>query len=38
MRLVANRVQVNGRAYAYPRYNFTSASDDIRALFTSTCD
>ncbi len=33
-----NRVRVAGKTYAYPRYNFTSASEDIRALFTSTCD
>jgi hypothetical protein len=33
-----NRVRVGGRSYAYPRYNFTNASEDIRRLFTSTCD
>jgi hypothetical protein len=33
-----NRVQVSGKRYEYPRYNFTSASDDIRGLFTATCD
>jgi hypothetical protein len=33
-----NRVRVKGNSYEYPRYNFTSASDDIRNLFTSTCD
>jgi hypothetical protein len=33
-----NRVRVNGKSYEYPRYNFTSASDDIRNLFTTTCD
>jgi hypothetical protein len=33
-----NRVRTNGKAYEYPRYNFTNASDDIRGLFTSTCD
>jgi hypothetical protein len=33
-----NRVRVAGRDYAYPRYNFTNASDDIRTLFTSACD
>ena len=33
-----NRVRVKGKRYEYPRYNFTSASDDIRALFTATCD
>jgi hypothetical protein len=26
------------REYAYPRYFFTNASDDIRQLFTNTCD
>jgi Homeodomain-like domain len=35
---VANRVRSSGRTYTYPRYNFTNASEDIRALFTSTCD
>ncbi|HEV3230117.1 MAG TPA: hypothetical protein VGY97_11625 [Solirubrobacteraceae bacterium] len=24
--------------YRYPRYNFTNASDDIRALFCDACD
>jgi hypothetical protein len=33
-----NRVRAGGKVYAYPRYNFTNASDDIRALFTATCD
>lgn len=33
-----NRVRVAGKPYAYPRYNFTDASEDISALFTSTCD
>jgi hypothetical protein len=33
-----NRVRISGKAYEYPRYNFTSASDDIRGLFTWTCD
>jgi hypothetical protein len=33
-----NRVRVGGKVYEYPRYNFTNASDDIRSLFTSTCD
>jgi Homeodomain-like domain len=33
-----NRVRVAGKTYIYPRYNFTSASDDIRDLFTSACD
>lgn len=33
-----NKVTVNGKAYAYPRYQFSSRSDDIRRLFTDTCD
>ena len=33
-----NRVRVNGKTYEYPRYNFTSASADIRGLFTEACD
>lgn len=33
-----NRVHVKGRDYAYPRYQFSSRSDDIRKLFTDTCD
>jgi hypothetical protein len=33
-----NRVRAAGKTYAYPRYNFTNASEDIRDLFTSTCD
>jgi hypothetical protein len=33
-----NRVRVSGKTYAYPRYNFTNASGDIRGLFTSTCE
>lgn len=33
-----NRVRARGKAYAYPRYNFTNASDDIRNLFTLTCE
>jgi hypothetical protein len=33
-----NRVRVKGRDYAYPRYQFSSRSDDIRALFTGACD
>jgi len=33
---VVNRVQ--RRKYAYPRYNFTNVSDDIRRLFTDSCD
>jgi hypothetical protein len=27
-----------GRAYAYPRYQFSNRSDDIRTLFTDACD
>jgi hypothetical protein len=33
-----NRVTVKGRDYAYPRYQFSNRSDDIRALFTHACD
>ncbi len=33
-----NRVRAKGKIYEYPRYNFTNASDDIRGLFTATCD
>jgi hypothetical protein len=35
---VVNRVRVKGKAYEYPRYQFTNASEDIRALFTAACD
>jgi hypothetical protein len=33
-----NRVFVKGRYYAYPRYQFSNRSDDIRRIFTDTCD
>jgi hypothetical protein len=33
-----NKVRVKGRDYAYPRYQFSSRSDDIRALFTYACE
>jgi hypothetical protein len=33
-----NRVRVKGRDYAYPRYQFSNRSEDIRRLFTATCD
>jgi hypothetical protein len=33
-----NRVHVKGKDYAYPRYQFSNRSDDIRNLFTSVCD
>lgn len=33
-----NRVHVKGRDYSYPRYQFSNRSDDIRRLFTETCD
>ena len=29
---------MTGRWYAYPRYQFSNRSDDIRTLFTDTCD
>jgi hypothetical protein len=33
-----NRVRVKGKDYAYPRYQFSNRSDDIRTLFTDVCD
>jgi hypothetical protein len=33
-----NRVRVNGKQYAYPRYNFTNHSADIRRIFTDALD
>ncbi len=33
-----NRVTVKGRDYSYPRYEFSSRSDDIRRLFCDGCD
>lgn len=27
-----------GRAYAYPRYEFSNRSEDIRRIFTHACD
>jgi hypothetical protein len=30
--------RATGRTYSYPRYSFTNAADDIRALFTDACD
>jgi hypothetical protein len=33
-----NRVHVKGRDYAYPRYQFSNRSADIKELFTNTCD
>ena len=33
-----NRVHVKGKDYAYPRYQFSNRSDDIRRLFTDVCD
>jgi hypothetical protein len=33
-----NRVRVKGRDYEYPRYQFSNRSQDIKNLFTSTCD
>jgi hypothetical protein len=33
-----NRVRVKGKDYAYPRYQFSNRSEDIRTLFTNTCD
>jgi hypothetical protein len=33
-----NAVRAKGRDYAYPRYQFSNRSDDIRRLFTDACD
>lgn len=33
-----NRVRTKGRDYAYPRYQFSSRSHDIRRIFADTCD
>lgn len=33
-----NRVWHGSKAYEYPRYHFTNASADIRALFCASCD
>jgi hypothetical protein len=33
-----NRVRVKGKDYAYPRYQFSNRSDDIRKLFTGACE
>jgi hypothetical protein len=33
-----NRVFVKGKNYEYPRYQFSNRSNDIRKLFTDTCD
>lgn len=33
-----NRVRVKGKHYAYPRYQFSNRSQDIKALFTWACD
>jgi hypothetical protein len=33
-----NRVHVKGRDYEYPRYQFSNRSQDIKDLFTNTCD
>ena len=29
---------IKGREYAYPRYQFSNRSQDIKDLFTGTCD
>ncbi|MEX1140923.1 MAG: hypothetical protein WD993_08040 [Thermoleophilaceae bacterium] len=34
----SNRVTVGGKRYAYPRYQFSNRSDDIRGIFTDACD
>jgi hypothetical protein len=33
-----NRVKVKGKWYQYPRYQFSSRSDDIRHLFIDACE
>ncbi len=33
-----NSVVVRGKRYAYPRYNFSNASADIRRIFCDACD
>jgi hypothetical protein len=33
-----NKVRSKGKDYAYPRYQFSNRSDDIRKLFTDTCE
>jgi len=33
-----NRVRAKGRDYAYPRYQFSNRSDDIRRIFTDAGD
>jgi hypothetical protein len=33
-----NRVVSKGKAYEYPRYQFSNRSADIRKIFTDTCD
>lgn len=33
-----NCVHAKGRDYAYPRYQFSNRSDDIRRIFTDACD
>jgi hypothetical protein len=33
-----NRVRAKGKDYEYPRYQFSNRSDDIRKLFTDTCE
>ena len=35
---VINRVRVGGKRYAYPRYEFSNRSADIRHLFCDYCD
>ncbi len=33
-----NKVTAKGRDYAYPRYQFSNRSDDIRQIFCDACD
>ena len=33
-----NRVHIKGREHEYPRYQFSNRSQDIKDIFTRTCD
>jgi hypothetical protein len=35
---VINRIRHPKRTYAYPRYEFSNRSDDIRGIFCDACD
>lgn len=38
LNVVVTRRPGRSYTYSYPRYHFTNASDDIRLLFTDSCD